>query len=489
MLLSTDDTAIARMQRRRLVGALESADIPPLPSTTLKWAAAVTGAAVVALTAAILLPIADATNSGTIGNAPIAATTAPLEITDVTLRWTPPRYTGHASRTAATRNVAIEEASVARWLIDAPLAETVYVVTSTGDTLHAVSTDSGWTARATITRPLLWHAEALRDTAIARSADRLISVVPDQPPLLSVITPPSRMALDWRDPHQVVVRALVSDDYALGAIRLVALVGGRGEGVKFRERAFNVEIESRRGAASVVVTRNIDLDSLAVSPGDEVLIAFEAFDRREPTAQSARSETIFITMLDTLGVSQATLPGISLRVEPAYFRSQRQIILDTEALLRDIRIGKGGDVMRRSMEIGYEQHLLRIRYGELVGDETEGGSGEPADDDHVITADDFRHNHDMEDNATLLSGSVKSLLKGALAQMWEAEKQLRTGNARSALPSEYRALEALEEIRRASRAYVKRIGFEPPAIDVAATRLTKRATGPGGVERDGERPA
>src|SRR5690606_20175278 len=34
---------------------------------------------------------------------------------------------------------------------------------------------------------------------------------------------------------------------------------------------------------------------------------------------------------------------------------------------------------------------------------------------------------------------------------------------------------ALEQIRQAQRAYVKRIGFEPPAIDVARTRLTKEA--------------
>jgi hypothetical protein len=302
-------------------------------------------------------------------------------------------------------------------------------------------------------------------------------MIADQAPLLSILAPPTRVVLDWTEPHAVVVRALVRDDYGLGVTRLVALVGGRGEGATFRERTFAVEVESRRGPAAIVVARLVNLDSLGVAPGDEVLLTFEAFDRREPRPQSTRSETIFITMLDTTATGTTTLPGIALNVEPAYFRSQRQIILDTEALLRDIRLGRGGDVMRRSMDIGYEQHLLRIRYGALVGEENEDAAGEPDDEDHAVTADDFRHNHDMAENATLLSAGVKTLLKRALSSMWEAEKQLRTGKPAAALPSEYAALESLEEIRRASRAYVKRIGFEPPAIDIRATRLTKRATG------------
>ena len=119
-----------------------------------------------------------------------------------------------------------------------------------------------------------------------------------------------------------------------------------------------------------------------------------------------------------------------------------------------------------------------LRVGMLTRGEETGGAGTRLRlNDAPITAEDFRHNHDMEENATLLATSVKALLKRALAAMWESEKQLRTGAPRSALPWEYRALEALEEIRRSSRAYVKRIGFEPPAIDAAAVRLTRSARG------------
>jgi len=56
--------------------------------------------------------------------------------------------------------------------------------------------------------------------------------------------------------------------------------------------------------------------------------------------------------------------------------------------------------------------------------------------------------------------------------MWEAELRLRTYRPRGALPYEYRALELLKSAQARSRAYVQRVGFEPPPLDPARTRLT-----------------
>ncbi len=483
LLLTDPDTLIGRIQRQRVIDVLGVTSIPPMRSATRRIALAVAMLAGLVLAVALLLPRTGTPRERV--EAVQVPTAAPLTIMGVDVLWTPPAYTGRPARAATASQVSAEEGSTVTWTVRAVAAELVRVITATGDTLEATRDGDTWTASVVLTRPLVWRAEAARGSQLARTDDRLIMMIADQPPLLSILAPPTRVVLDWTEPHALVARALVRDDHGLGVTRLVALVGGRGEGATFRERIFAVEVESRRGTAAIVAARLVNLDSLGVMPGDEVLLTFEAFDRRQPRPQSARSETIFITMLDTTATSSGTLPGIALQVEPAYFRSQRQIILDTEALLRNIRLGRGGDVMRRSMDIGYEQHLLRIRYGALVGEENEDAAGEPADEDHVVTADDFRHNHDMAENATLLSAGVKTLLKGALSSMWEAEKQLRTGKPAAALPSEYAALESLEAIRRASRAYVKRIGFEPPAIDIRATRLTKRATGLAPLTRRG----
>jgi hypothetical protein len=254
--------------------------------------------------------------------------------------------------------------------------------------------------------------------------------------------------------------------------------------VRFRETELGVEVEASPSRTSRVVSRRVDLDSLGIEPGDEVYLAFTATDRKAPQPQAVRSETVFLAVRDTFDLGTGALAGVAVLVEPAYFRSQRQIVLDTEALLRDARLGAVRNVTPRSLEIGLDQEALRLRYGALVGQEAE-GVGED-DHDHAeevgedgrpveVTMEDFVHRHDMEENATLLAESVKATLKRALAAMWEAEKALRTGRPGDALPHEYAALAALEEIRLSERAYVKRIGFEPPAVDIEKVRLSRTA--------------
>jgi len=333
---------------------------------------------------------------------------------------------------------------------------------------------------------MLWRAEAVgHDGMVVRGPDHRLGVRVDTPPVIAILAPVGRVTLDWSEPHVVVVRALISDDYALGSLGLRAThARGRGEGVRFRETELGVEVESSTGPASRVVSRRVDLDSLGIEPGDEVYLAFTAADRKAPVPQLTRSETVFLAVRDTFDLGSGALAGVAVLVEPAYFRSQRQIVLDTEALLRDARLGAVRNTMPRSLEIGLDQEALRLRYGALVGQEAE-GVGED-DHDHEeevdedgrpveVTMEDFVHRHDMEENATLLAESVKTTLKRALAAMWEAEKALRTGRPRDALPHEYAALAALEEIRLSERAYVKRIGFEPPAVDVEKVRLSRTA--------------
>ena len=483
LLLSADTSVLARLQRRRVADYMSGAPaLPAIPSRTNRYALLTAGFAVAVGAVAYAWPMQTAANDLPVHGAIVGR--SPPVISSTSLSWEPPLYTRLSPQLSETLDVPVPDGSVVTWTVRASGADRVSLITTTGDTAPARLANGVWRVAVKASKPLLWRIEAQGSGSVVRTDDHLVSVLADHAPLLTILAPPSRLSIAWTENHSVVLRALVRDDYLLGPIRLIATVAsGRGEGVRFRERTLEVEIESRRGNASVVVGRVVALDSLKVEPGDEVLFAFEARDQRAPVAQFARSETVFLTMLDTVEASTTALAGIALDVEPAQFRSQRQIILDTEALLRDIRLKVATDTLARATSIGYDQHLLRVRYGGLVGEETE-GMGETDDRDHAvddptstaaITAESFRHNHDMEDNATLLSASVKALLKRALAAMWESEKHLRIGNARAALPWEYRALEALEEIRQASRAYVKRIGFEPPAIEIAAVRLSKRA--------------
>lgn len=63
-------------------------------------------------------------------------------------------------------------------------------------------------------------------------------------------------------------------------------------------------------------------------------------------------------------------------------------------------------------------------------------------------------------------------LKGALAQMWEAELRLRTHKPKEALPYEYKALRMLKEVQQSTRAYVAKTGFEAPPLKEPELRLS-----------------
>lgn len=479
---------LARVQQQRVAAALLAADrIPMLPHASARLAARAAGLAIIAALGLAVLPAPSPARAPVVATGADAATTA-AEVTlgEITLAWTPPAYLQRAPQSRPAGEVTVEEGSTVRWHIAAPNATAVRLVDARGDTLPAVESGDAWEVEQAVDAPLLWRAEAIgMDGTVVRGPDIRLGVRIDAPPVIAVLAPVGRVTLDWTEQHVVVVRALISDDYALGSLGLRAThARGRGEGVRFRETELGVEVESSTGPAGRVVSRRVDLDSLGIEPGDEVYLAFTAADRKAPVPQLTRSETVFLAVRDTFDLGTGALAGVAVLVEPAYFRSQRQIVLDTEALLRDARLGTVRNTMPRSLEIGLDQEALRLRYGALVGQEAE-GVGED-DHDHEeevnedgrpveVTMEDFVHRHDMEENATLLAESVKSTLKRALAAMWEAEKALRTGRPRDALPHEYAALAALEEIRLSERAYVKRIGFEPPAVDIEKVRLSRTA--------------
>jgi len=86
--------------------------------------------------------------------------------------------------------------------------------------------------------------------------------------------------------------------------------------------------------------------------------------------------------------------------------------------------------------------------------------------------DAYLHNHDDPEESTLFTQSLKSKLRQAMAEMWDAELHLRLYTPENSLPFQYRALKLIQEIKNSARIYVHRIGFDPPPI-----KEDKRLTG------------
>jgi hypothetical protein len=93
-------------------------------------------------------------------------------------------------------------------------------------------------------------------------------------------------------------------------------------------------------------------------------------------------------------------------------------------------------------------------------------------DQEASTLDDFVHAHDGDEEATFFIQSIKAKLKAAVTIMWDAELYLRLYQPEKSLPYQYQALKLLKEISQDSRIYVHRTGFDPPPL-----KEEKRLTG------------
>ena len=101
---------------------------------------------------------------------------------------------------------------------------------------------------------------------------------------------------------------------------------------------------------------------------------------------------------------------------PEYFRSQRQIIMDTEKLLRNKKSITKKEFNFLSNELGYDQKVLRLKYGEFLGEEFESelAPGDDAAEAQVETvveeakegeedmAEKFGHAHDKDNEHNLV---------------------------------------------------------------------------------------
>jgi hypothetical protein len=181
---------------------------------------------------------------------------------------------------------------------------------------------------------------------------------------------------------------------------------------------------------------------------------------------------------------------------PAYFRSQRQIIIDAEGLIAQRRRLDPDRYLTRSTVIGGDQEILRARYSQFLGGEQEEAPELPTSDgaahsdgdghDHGAPATrspgfggpedvlaEFGHPHD-DSPASSLDPQTRAILKQAVDEMWLSERELKQGHPELALPHANKALDFIKEVQRATRIFLNRVGPELPPIDPARRMTGKR---------------
>ena len=314
-----------------------------------------------------------------------------------------------------------------------------------------------------------------------------IAVVLDQPVAIKINKPLQQSVIDFGQPQQVNLQALLSDDYGISEAFIAATVtSGKGEGVSFKEQiiAFNQSVSGIQQAFN----QFINLKYLGMKPGDELYFYVKAKDN---SGQESRSDIYIVSIQDTSELMSLTGLASGVNLVPEYFRSQRQIIIDTEKLLKEKASITDTEFKNRSNNLGIDQKSLRLRYGKFLGEESEtyGAEGKveehSADDGHnhskeenvkfgdvQALMDEYAHKHDNAEDAGFFEPELKSRLKATLTEMWSAELRLRTYKPQEALPFEYKALRLLKDLQQSSRAYVAKT-----TVKTTPVKAEKRLTG------------
>jgi hypothetical protein len=491
LLLDPDQlSGLQRLQRHRLERRLHGRIPEDLRNWRPTYGLLVSWVLGAAITAAALLishegsKSAPAAGPGNITRRPAAV--GP-RLVEQHLEISPPAYTGLPPRSEDTLDARVPAGSTLHWRLRfEPVPPSAELVFHDQLRIPLVLADGVWTAQRMIERSALYRVTFKAADAAAAQPLHQLDVVADQPPAIRVIAPGQSVTLLQAGQRQWPLAFEASDDYGLGPARLeVTLAKGGGEQVSITERT--IRLNGRGDARLRRYDYRLDLPSLKLLAGDDVIVHLSVGDNRSPTPNSSRSAGLILRWPAADGDASTGLEGIVQRTMPAFFRSQRQVIIDSEALIAQRGRMQAERFTSQSDLIGVDQRLLRMRYGQFMGQETEEAG---AHDEHerqdapprpgASEVDDilhdFGHVHDLPEAATLLDRDTRALLKQALDQMWQAELQLRQGQPELALPYEYRALDRIKQVQQASRIYLARVGLELPPID-SARRLTGDASG------------
>ncbi|HET9505113.1 MAG TPA: hypothetical protein VFO93_16335 [Hymenobacter sp.] len=456
----------------------------------------------------------------------------PARIEQVRLLVTPPAYTRRAAFVPAQASFRCPQGARVRWEVCVRGTASAGPALEIGGKKLALRPVAG--AAGTFAAEQVVGASALYQLRYAGqvSDDYAIEVQADAAPVVRVQSPrPYTLIAAVGTRPEVPVQATLRDDYGLTRAELVITVAkGQGEAVKFTETRRELSAGLGGQPTQSSISQVLDLPRLGMTFGDELYFYVQAQDNH---GQRARSDTYLVQWQDTAAAASALDMGLGVNTAPAYFRSQRQVIIDTEKLIAEQKKLTPAERANRTNALGFDQQSLRLRYGKFLGEENEKAMGASApplpiaedeetpaahaaeadhdehdhdDHDHAAPprkagglpsltaetdalADPYIHKHDDAETADFLEPAVKAKLHAVLDEMWAAELRLRTGQLAAARPYEYRALRLLKEVQQQTRAYVRKAGFVPPPLPEATLRLTGELKGAAAPRRLATVPA
>lgn len=422
----------------------------------------------------------------------------------------PPDYTEQPMSTGSSMDVAVLEGSKIKWQLELSnssnqkitSAEKFYLQLADESPIELHFDGQFYSATAQITQSQVYY--------LASEQGRLegiyaLTVTLDKAPQIRFVSPINTTTEIPKDAlPELLSEVIISDDFALSKIDILASIAkGSGEGVKFRDQRFTFDKQTIVDGKTHYYKR-WQLKDLGMEPGDEFYFSVWATDNRQPQGQMTRSPSKIVRWLEE-EQNELASEGMLLNINPTYFKSQRQIIIETEQLITDKEQISDEEFKSRSQDLGFAQSDLKQKYGQFLGDEIEGAAMHSMEsapeihgsDNHDTEAeqveehqDDHHAGHEEETGLDDKSGASQliaqyghnhgeaelgftgmkdvpnptALMKRAITNMWNAESHLMMAEPGQALPFEQEALKYLNQAKKADRIYVKRLGFEPPPV-------------------------
>lgn len=317
-----------------------------------------------------------------------------LTLTTLQVDIQPPAYTDLPARSVSDVELQAPEGSRLRLRLRTdPSAQQLSAQIVGGPALPLqADADGDWTLDWTLERSVLLRlvAEPAWDTPPPRLR---WTATPDQPPVVEVLEPNQHQNLATPEQPTWPLLARARDDHGLGTMTLV-LVRTQGSGEQIQSSEQRLALQGSGSSSERRYRHPVDLRALGFAEGDDLIARFEVSDRRQPTPHIATSGSVMLRWPAPAVGEASGVDGLVQRTLPAYFRSQRQIIIDTEALIAE-RPQLGADtLLARADQIGVDQRLLRLRYGQFLGEEFEPVAAPPT---HPPVAADPHAGHDHSD--------------------------------------------------------------------------------------------
>lgn len=509
LLFQPAQEGLAGLQRARLQARLaQAAAVDLRPDWSRRWIPWAAGASAAVILAALLWPTTAGVRLGP-EEAETASAPGVPKVTTARLHITPPAYTGQRPFDVGGLDARAPEGSRIEWVLGFKPHPDTAALRFPGEAALPLRRDGGrWLGGRVFERSALYRVEA---PGMVRQRLHRLELVPDAPPVVRVVTPDSSLTLITLGQARFAPVFEVRDDYGVETTAQLKITVTKGEGENITTTVRTQPLSGQGAARLKRFSAGLDLAREGLAQGGDMIVQLIASDNHRQTVEGP---SVILRWPAAMGLADG-LDGMAKQVMPVYFRSQRQIIIDAEALIAQRGKITPDAFLDRSNGLGADQAQLRLRYGQFMGEQAEGaphldlptndGPALPIDDgtpaptkpepehhddddghDHGHGAVDlndmksvvaeFGHAHDTGDAATLFDPGTRSTLAQALDAMWDSERALRQGKPKDALPHAYKALSLLKNAQQAGRIFLARTPPKLPPVDLSR-RLTGKREG------------